>query len=128
MNNAKEIAEAGVNAVAKNLISVLPLGGTAVAIYNELQSKQIERKIKRLEEFYTNLSATVNAVKDKVNKEYVNKVDFLDVFEETTKYVVMERQEEKRQYFKKIVSLPLIVIMTRQNVTSVCLTILLTWN
>ena len=102
MNNANDIAEASVKAVVKELVKVLPLGGAALAIYDEFQSKQIERKIKRLEEFYTNLSATVNAVKDKINEEYISKDDFLDVFEEATKYVVSERQEEKRQYFKNI--------------------------
>ena len=87
-------------AVVKELVKVLPLGGAALAIYDEFQSKQIERKIKRLEEFYTNLSATVNAVKDKINEEYISKDDFLDVFEEATKYVVSERQEEKDIFSK----------------------------
>lgn len=102
MNNANDIAEASVKAVVKELVKVLPLGGAALAIYDELQAKQIERKIKRLEEFYNTLSTTVNTVKDKVNQEFVTKDDFLDVFEEATRYVVTERQEEKRLYFKNI--------------------------
>ena len=102
MNNASDVAETSVKAIVKELVKVLPLGGAALAIYDEFQSKQIERKIKRLEEFYTNLSATVNAVKGKINEEFISKDDFLDVFEEATKYVVSERQEEKRQYFKNI--------------------------
>lgn len=102
MNNAKDIAEASVKAVVKELVRVLPLGSAALAIYDEFQSKQIERKIKRLEEFYANLSATVNAIKDKINQEYVSNDDFLDIFEEATKFVVSERQEEKRLLFKNI--------------------------
>ena len=104
MNNAKDIAEATGKAFIKDLARCLPLGGTAVAIYEELQSKQIERKIQRLEEFYTNLAATVNAVEDKINQEYIKRDDFLDVFEEATRYVVLERQELKRQLFKNILA------------------------
>lgn len=104
MNNAKELVEAGSKAIIKDLARCLPLGSTAVAIYEELQSKQIERKIQRLEEFYTNLSESVNAQKEKINKEYVSKDDFLDVFEEATRYVVLERQETKREKFKNILA------------------------
>lgn len=104
MNNAKEIAEATGKAFIKELTSYLPLGKTAVGIYEELQSKQIERKINRLVEFYSNLANTVNAINDRINKEYVNKDDFLDVFEEATRYVVSERQASKRNLFKNILA------------------------
>lgn len=102
MNNAKEIVDAGWKVLIKDLLRVLPLGYTAVEIYDELQSKQVTRKIQRLEEFYTRLAASVNSVEDKVNQEYINKEDFLDVFEEATRYVVLERHEQKRVFFKNI--------------------------
>ena len=104
MNNAKDIVEASGKAFIKELTSCLPLGKTAIGIYEELQSKQIQRKIERLEEFYTNLAASVNAVNDKINQEYVNRDDFLDVFEEATRFVVTERQEQKRLLFKNILA------------------------
>ncbi len=104
MNNAKDIAEAAGKAFIIELTSYLPLGKTAVSIYEEFQSKQIERKLKRLEQFYGSLAATVNAVNDKINEEYVSKDDFLDVFEEATRFVVIERQEQKRQLFKNILA------------------------
>ena len=104
MNNAKEIVEASGKVFIKDLVRLLPLGGTAVEVYEELKSKQIERKIKRLEEFYTNLAATVNVHQDKINQDYVSKDDFLDVFEEATRYVVSERQENKRILFKNILA------------------------
>ena len=104
MNNSREIAEAGGKAFIKNLVRVLPLGGTAVSIYEELQSKQIKRKIQRLEEFYSNLAATIEAQKEQINQEFVNKDDFLDVFEEATRYVVLERQADKRRQFKNILT------------------------
>lgn len=102
MNNAKEIVEASGKTLVKELVRLLPLGSTAVEIYDELQSKQIERKIQRLEEFYENLAVSVNEVSDRVNQEFVSKDDFLDVFEEATRYVVLERHEKKRLFFKNI--------------------------
>lgn len=104
MNNAKEIVEATGKVFIKDLVKILPLGSTAVEVYEELQSKQIERKIKRLEEFYQNLTTSVRVVEEKVNQEYVSKDDFLDVFEEASRYVVLERQAEKRQLFNNILT------------------------
>lgn len=102
MNNAKEIVEATGKAFVKELVRFLPLGNTALDVYEEIQSKQVERKIKRLEEFYSKLTVTLQTQQDKINKEFVNKEDFLDVFEEVTRYVVLERQEQKRQLYKNI--------------------------
>ena len=94
MNSPKEIVEASGKAFIKDLVRLLILGSTAVEVYEDLQSKQIERKIERLKEFYTNLAATVNAMQDKINQEFATKDDFLDVFEEAIRYVVTERQEK----------------------------------
>ena len=104
MNNAKDIVEASGSVFIKALVSCLPLESTAVAIYEELQSKQIERKIHRFEEFCQNLVTTVNTVEEKINSEYVKKDDFLDVFERATQYVISERQERKRILFKNILA------------------------
>ena len=104
MNNAKEIVEAGGKAFIKELVTYLPLGSTAVAVYEELRSKQIERKIRRLEEFYTILADSIKGVEDKINQDFVTKDDFLDVFEEATRFVVLERQVEKRRLFKNILT------------------------
>lgn len=104
MNNAKDVIEATGKVFIKDLVRILPLGSTAVELYDELQSKQIKRKIQRLEEFYTNLVATMSVQQDKINKEFVRKDDFLDVFEEATRFVVTERQEQKRQLFKNILA------------------------
>lgn len=102
MDNAKDIVEASGKAFIKELARLLPLGSTAIAVYDELQSKQIERKIQRLEEFYTNLATTLRVHREEINQGYVNKDDFLDVFEKATRYVISERQDEKRQFFKNI--------------------------
>ena len=102
MNNAKENTVIVTKSFFKSLLSSFPVGSTAVEIYNELQSRQVERKIKRLEEFYSSLDVKITSVEDRVNKELLSKEDFQDVFEEATRYVILERQEKKRQYFKNI--------------------------
>ena len=102
MNNAKENTFIVTKSFFKSLLSSFPVGSTAVEIYNEFQSRQVERKIKRLEEFYSSLDAKITSVEDRVNKEFLSKEDFQDVFEEATRYVVRERKEEKRNYFKNI--------------------------
>lgn len=105
MNNALEIVESGGIALIKELFRLIPvLGGTAVEIYNEFQSKQVERKIQRLDGFYRSFSESLQTIADKINDEYVSKEDFLDVFEEATRYVVLERQERKRLMFKNILT------------------------
>lgn len=70
--------------------------------YNEYSSIQEQRKIHRLEEFLIVLNNDLQDFKSKINEEYVNKTEFLDVFEETVRYVVNERINEKREMFKKI--------------------------
>lgn len=102
MNNAKENTVVVTKSFFKSLLSSFPVGSTAVEIYNELQSRQVERKIQRLEEFYSSLDAKITSVENKVNKEFLSKEDFQDVFEEATRYVVLERKEEKRNLFRNI--------------------------
>lgn len=102
MNNALEIVEAGSKTIVKQLVSYLPLGSVAIGILEELQSKQIERKIQRLEGLYEDLVKSIDSVKSEINEEYVSKDDFLDVFEEVTQYVVQERLDYKRHLFNNI--------------------------
>lgn len=62
-----------VNGIVKGLVSVIPvLGNTAVAVYDELASKQIERKIKRLEELYNSLSKDMEECQDQINNDYIH--------------------------------------------------------
>lgn len=48
MNNAKENAGLIAKCVLKSVLGSFPVGATAIEVYNELQSKQIKRKIERL--------------------------------------------------------------------------------
>lgn len=104
MNNAKENAGIIAKGFLKSILASTPVGATAVEVYNELNAKQVQRKIERLEEFYNSLDERISKVEDQVNKEFVSKEDFQDVFEEATRYVVLERQGKKRELFKNILA------------------------
>lgn len=104
MNNANDNLSIIGKGVLKSLLGSFPVGATAVAIHNELQAKQVKRKIERLEDFYHSLDEKVNTIEEKINKDYISKDDFQDVFEEATKYVVQERQARKREYFRNILA------------------------
>ena len=41
-------------------------------------------------------------MQDKLNEEYINKEDFIDIFEKTSRYIANERSENKRDFFKNI--------------------------
>ena len=41
-------------------------------------------------------------MQDKLNEEYINKEDFTDIFEKTSRHIANERSENKRDFFKNI--------------------------
>lgn len=86
----------------KGFGSIVPIGNIAVGIINELQSKQIARKIKRMEDLLKQLQEDLDGIKDKINDDCINREDFSDIFEKTSRYVVNERNEDKRRLFKNI--------------------------
>lgn len=89
--------------LAKGLVSTIPyVGDTAIAVYDEIASLQATRKIQRLEEMYTALSTEIATMKDSINNNYINKLDFLDIFEKASHYIVNERCDEKRGMFRNI--------------------------
>ncbi len=104
MNNAKENTGLIAKGVLKSVLGSFPVGATAVVIYNELQSKRVQRKIERLEEFYKSLDDRISVLEGQINKDFVSKEDFQDVFEEATRYIVLERQSKKRELFKNILA------------------------
>ena len=104
MNNAKENLSIIGKGVLNSVLGSFPVGATAVAIYNELQAKQVKRKIERLESFYHSLDEKVNSIEEEINEKFISEDDFQDVFEEATRYIVLERQAKKREYFKNILA------------------------
>lgn len=104
-NSAGDNATIIANSFFKSVLGLVPVvGDTAMEIYEELQSRQVKRKIKRLENFYHELDDKINSLQDKVNQDYLSQDDFLDVFERSTRYVVLERHERKRQLFANILT------------------------
>ena len=95
MNKAKDIAESTVKGVTKNFLSIIPIASTMIDVYEQYQALQTERKINRLRGWYKALNDDVQKLKENLNHNYIQKEDFLDIFEETARYVVNERKEEK---------------------------------
>lgn len=102
MNKAKDIAESTVKGVTKNFLSIIPIASTMIDVYEQYQALQTERKINRLRGWYKALNDDVQKLKENLNHNYIQKEDFLDIFEETARYVVNERKEEKRLLYKNI--------------------------
>jgi hypothetical protein len=86
----------------KALISAVPtLGGPISTIIGDIQSI---RKEKRVLEFINGLREDLHNFSDRVNAEFISKEDFLDIFEQTARKIVMTRQEVKRTAFRHILS------------------------
>jgi len=86
----------------KALISAVPyLGGPISAVIGDIQSI---RKEKRFVEFINGLREDLHNFSDRVNTEFISKEDFLDIFEQTARKIVMIRQEIKRTAFRHILS------------------------
>lgn len=98
----ENIIEKGLIA-AKGIVAMIPvLGGTITSVWSDVEAIQAKRKHERLEEFYIALKEEVEEMKEQINVSYVGQPDFLDIFELTAKYIVNERNEEKRILFRNI--------------------------
>jgi len=86
----------------KALISAVPiLGSPLSAVIGDIQSI---RKEKRFIEFINGLQKDICNLSDRVNAEFVSKEDFLDIFEQTARKIVITRKETKRTAFRHILS------------------------
>ena len=84
----------------KALISIIPIvGGSIGSILNDFLA---ERKQQRVKELLYQLSEDLNNLKGKINHNFIEQDDFLDLFELTANKVMSERNESKRIYFKNI--------------------------
>ena len=89
--------------ITKSVISSIPIvGSAAVEVWNEVESKQVERKIQRINEFLTCLSHEMVKIVDQIKDECVKNDDILDIFEQTSKQIISERNKDKRRMFKNI--------------------------
>ena len=106
MSEKKELSSKNLgqtfNTAVKALISAVPtLGSPISTIIGDIQSI---RKEKRVLEFINGLREDLHNFSDRVNAEFVSKEDFLDIFEQTARKIVMTRQEAKRTAFRRILS------------------------
>ncbi len=92
-----------VEIISKGIVAAIPyVGSTVISVWSDIQATQAKRKLERLEEFLTSLKDDVEMLKGQIQTSYTDQPDFLDIFEETTKYIVSERTEEKRIMFRNI--------------------------
>ena len=86
--------------VVKGLITFIPgIGGLIGSILSDILA---DRKEQRLNEFLQSLQNEISDNKERLNSDFVSKVDFLDIFEYATNKIANERSEEKRMAFKNI--------------------------
>lgn len=102
MNDANLICNATIKAVIDNIVRFIPMGGTLVDVYKEIESLQAKRKQERLEEFYLALKDEIEVLIGQIKTTYISQTDFLDIFELTARCIVNERIEEKRILFRNI--------------------------
>jgi len=84
----------------KELISIIPLVGGPIS--SVLSDFLAERKQQRLNEFFTRLKEDLDKVQERVDKEFISKEDFLDIFELTAKKIMEERKDVKRNTYRQI--------------------------
>lgn len=106
MGNTNQLIESNVRAIGesslKALISAVPiLGGPLSSLLGDYFSGRKER---RFIEFLEGISKDLENGRDSVNEEFVSKEDFYDIFELTARKIVLTRQEEKREAYRKILT------------------------
>jgi hypothetical protein len=104
MSDKKELSiDNNTSAIAiKALVSAVPsLGGPISSIIGDIQSI---RKQERFVEFVNGITNDLKNLSDHVNNDFVSKEDFLDIFEQTSRKIVMTRQKSKRDAFRNILS------------------------
>ena len=89
-------------ATAYSIAAYLPVLNFALKFYEEKKSQVAQRKIARLETFFTSLSKRLENMKEQMNKDYISKDDFADIFEQTANHIMNERIEDKRRCFQNV--------------------------
>ena len=91
-----------IESALKALVSTVPtLGGPLSSTWGDVQNVRKER---RFLEFVEGIEQDLGATKQQVNETFVSHEDFLDLFEETARQVVVTRQEEKREALRRILA------------------------
>lgn len=102
MSKTKDLLEASSKAALDLIGNCIPIVGFAQDVYAQLEQIQAKRKVERISKFLEDVQLSLSKMQDKLNEEYINKEDFTDIFEETSRYIANERSENKRNIFKNI--------------------------
>ncbi len=90
-----------IEGTVKALLSFIPMVGGAIgSILNDALQDEKEQKMLELIE---SLSFELALHKNKINTSFVSNVEFLDLFEKTSRRVIDERIEAKRIAYKNII-------------------------
>ena len=104
-NEEKEIIPASTRSetsldIASLVSSVVPWIGGPVS--NVLGGMSLGRKLGRVSEVLQGLAHNLESLQSEVSADYVKTEDFEDLLEQTLKRVAEERNEEKRNLYKRI--------------------------
>lgn len=102
MRKTKDLLEASSKAVLVQIGNCIPIVGFAQDVYAQLEQIQAKRKVERISKFLEGVQLSISKMQDKLNEEYINKEDFTDIFEKTSRLIANERSENKRDLFKNI--------------------------
>ena len=102
MRKTKDLLEASSKAVLVQIGNCIPIVGFAQDVYAQLEQIQAKRKVERISKFLEGVQLSISKMQDKLNEEYINKEDFTDIFEKTSRHIANERSENKRDFFKNI--------------------------
>lgn len=102
MSKTKDLLEASSKAALDLIGNCIPIVGFAQDVYAQLEQIQAKRKVERISKFLEGVQFSLSKMQDKLNEEYINKEDFTDIFEKTSRYIANERSENKRNLFKNI--------------------------
>lgn len=102
MRKTKDLLEASSKAVLVQIGNCIPIVGFAQDVYAQLEQIQAKRKVERISKFLEGVQLSISKMQVKLNEEYINKEDFTDIFEKTSRLIANERSENKRDLFKNI--------------------------
>lgn len=98
----EEIKDTAITLVKAGVAAIPFFGGSITSIWSDLQGKQLQEKIKRLESLTEAIKTDMAIIEDKVNENYTTGQDFADIVESTLRHIIDERKDQKRTMFKNI--------------------------
>ena len=84
-------------------VAAIPFfGGSLNSLLSDLQGKQVQEKIQRLESITESIKNDMAFIENNVNLAYTSNPDFADIVMSTMRHIIDERKDQKRIMFKNI--------------------------